>query len=402
MDILIISEFCEDFSQTDNDRFLYLTKMLAGVVGDEADPGDTVELVTSSFYHYAKKSRRKPAYPWPFRITFIEEPGYPRNVCLKRFYSHHIWGKNVVKYLEKRGRKPDVVYCAVPSLTCPDLVAKYCEKNNIRFVIDVQDLWPEAFKMLVNVPVLSDAAFAPFMAVANGIYKRADAICAVSDSYCRRAAKVNKKVTETTTVFLGTDLEIFDRYAAEKPSIGKKDGEIWLGYCGTLGSSYTIPVVIDALDILKDPKIRFIVMGDGPLMEEFREYSESKKVNALFTGRLPYNEMCALLKSCDITVNPIRSSSAATIINKHGDYAASGLPVINTQESVEYRNLIDEYQMGFNCSNDDAEDIARKLKLLADDKETRIRMGAGSRRCAEERFDRKTSYKKLIRAIRSQ
>ena len=120
MDILIISEFCEDFSQTDNDRFLYLAKMLAGVVGDEADPGDTVELVTSSFYHYAKKNRRKPAYPWPFRITFIEEPGYPRNVCLKRFYSHHIWGKNVVKYLEKRGQKPDVIYCAVPSLTCPD------------------------------------------------------------------------------------------------------------------------------------------------------------------------------------------------------------------------------------------------------------------------------------------
>ena len=239
------------------------------------------------------------------------------------------------------------------------------------------------------------------MAVANGIYKRADAICAVSDSYCRRAAKVNKKVTETTTVFLGTDLEIFDRYAVEKPSLEKKDGEIRLGYCGTLGSSYTIPVIIDALDILKDPKIRFIVMGDGPLMEEFREYSESKKVNALFIGRLPYNEMCALLKSCDITVNPIRSSSAATIINKHGDYAASGLPVINTQESEEYRNLIDEYQMGFNCSNDDAEDIARKLKKLADDKELRTRMGAGARRCAEERFDRKTSYKKLIRAIRS-
>ena len=140
MDILIISEFCEDFSQADNDRFLYLTKMLAGVVGDEADPGDTVELVTSSFYHYAKKSRRKPAYPWPFRITFIEEPGYPRNVCLKRFYSHHIWGKNVVKYLEKRGRKPDVIYCAVPSLTCPDLVAKYCQKNNIYVLTAIQFL----------------------------------------------------------------------------------------------------------------------------------------------------------------------------------------------------------------------------------------------------------------------
>ena len=395
MKIIIIANFTRTLDGERENRFSYLADAFA-------KRGHEVELIITDFSHGLKKPRPEPLYDkYPFKITMCHEPGYAKNVSVQRLYSHYVWGRNVLKYLEQ-SPKPDVIYAAVPSLTAAAKAAGYCRRNGIKFVTDVQDLWPEAFKMLVNVPVISDTAFAPLMAMANGIYKRADAICAVSDSYCRRAAKVNKKVTETTTVFLGTDLEIFDRYAAEKPSIEKKDGEVWLGYCGTLGSSYTIPVVIDALDILKDPKIRFIVMGDGPLMEEFREYSESKKVNALFTGRLPYNEMCALLKSCDITVNPIRSSSAATIINKHGDYAASGLPVINTQDSEEYRNLIDEYQMGFNCSNDDAEDIANKLRELADNRELRIQMGAGSRRCAEERFDRKTSYKKLVRAIRSQ
>ena len=399
MDILIISEFCEDFSRTDNDRFFYLAKMMSGVIPNAADSGDSVELVTSSFRHTTKKSRRKPAEQWPFKITFLEEPGYPRNVCLKRFYSHYVWGKNVVKYLKERGKKPDVVYCAVPSLTGPNLAAKYCTKNGIRFVIDVQDLWPEAFQMIVNVPVLSSAAFAPFAALADGIYKRADAICAVSDTYCMRAAKVNRKVNKTVTVFLGTELDTFDRYAAGKPVLEKKDGEIWLAYCGTLGSSYDLTVVFDALAVLNDPRIRFIVMGDGPKMEEFRDYAKKKKVNVYFAGRLPYNDMCSLLAACDITVNPIQHMAAQSIINKHGDYAASGLPVVSTQESEEYRNLIDEYQMGYNCRNNDAEDLAQKLKMLADDSELRARMGANARRCAEERFDRKTSYKKLIRAV---
>lgn len=393
MDIVIISEFCEDFSRSDNDRFLYIAKMLANDSDD-----NKVEIITSSFRHTTKSHRREPAAEWPFRITFIEEPGYPQNVCLKRFQSHHVWGKNVRKYLEQR-KKPDVVYCAVPSLTGANLAAKYCEKNNIRFVIDVQDLWPEAFHMVVNIPIIGDVGFAPFRVLANGIYKRADAICAVSDTYCQRAARVNKKVKDTTTVFLGTELATFDRYASENPILEKKKGEIWLAYCGTLGSSYDLTCVIDALAELNDKRIRFIVMGDGPKKDEFENYAREKGVKARFVGRLTYNAMCRLLKACDITVNPIAHLAAQSIINKHADYAASGLPVVSTQESKEYRNLVEQYQMGFNCRNNDSTDLAEKIKQLVEDEKMRTQMGRNARKCAEERFDRKTTYHNIVRLI---
>lgn len=392
MNILIIANFTGDFSALDNVRFRYLAEMLA-------DKGHAVEILSSSFDHETKKQRQLENYNETYKVFWIVEPGYPKNVCLKRFFSHYIWGRNVLKYIKKREKKPDVIYCAVPSLTGPNLVAKYCEEEQIRFVIDVQDLWPEAFQMIVNIPVLSDIAFAPFKALADGIYKRADAICAVSDTYCQRALSVNKKCRDTTTVFLGTELATFDTYAAEKPILEKPDGEIWLAYCGTLGSSYDLTCVIDALALLDDSRIRFIVMGDGPKKTEFEEYAETKKIRVTFTGRLTYNKMCSLLASCDITVNPIVHNSAGSIINKHADYAASGLPVVNTQECEEYRNLVDEYHMGFNCRNNDAGDLAVKLQLLVNDQQLRHEMGKNSRRCAEERFDRKHSYQQLIEQI---
>ena len=394
MDIVIISEFCEDFSKSDNDRFFYLAKMLTNDSDD-----NKVEIITSSFRHTTKSHRREPAAEWPFQITFIEEPGYPKNVCLKRFQSHHVWGKNVLKYIEDREHKPDVIYCAVPSLTGPNLVAKYCEKNNIRFVIDVQDLWPEAFQMVINVPIIRDVGFAPFRILANGIYKRADAICAVSDTYCQRAAKVNKKVKDTTTVFLGTELATFDRYAAENPILEKKDGEVWLAYCGTLGSSYDLTCVIDALAGLKDERIRFIVMGDGPMMDEFRRHAEEKNIRTEFVGRLQYNAMCSLLEACDITVNPIVHMAAQSIINKHADYVASGLPIVSTQENKEFRKLVHDYNMGFNCRNNDAVDLAEKIKKLVDDENLRKKMGKNARRCAEEIFDRENTYKLITSVI---
>lgn len=169
--------------------------------------------------------------------------------------------------------------------------------------------------------------------------------------------------------------------------------EIWLGYAGTLGTSYDLPLVFKAIKKLNNSNLRFIVMGDGPLAGDFKK--QAKYLNVTFTGRLSYSQMCGAISACDMVVNPIVGKSVASIINKHADYAASGLPVINTQESPEYRNLVEDYNMGFNCKNGNTVEMAEKIKTLIEDKSLRHEMGRNARRCAVERFDRMTSYCKL-------
>lgn len=394
-DIVIVANFCRDFSETDNGRFMYLCK--------ELSKEHKVEIITSDFRHTAKKHKEPLVHNWPFVITFLHEPGYKKNVSIQRFISHHAWGKEVKKYLEQR-EKPDVVYCAVPSLTAPFEAAKYCEKNGIRFIIDIQDLWPEAFQMIFNVPVISKAVFAPFKRRADEIYRRADAVCGVSQGYVERALSVNSKCQLGHAVFLGTSLETFDNNTRlAEPRIRKEnDAELWLGYCGSLAASYDIPCVINALKILKDegkeiPK--FIVMGDGSRKAEFEKNAQAAEIDAVFLGKLPYDQMCAQLIQCDIVVNPIIKGSAASIINKHGDYASAGRPVLNTQDSPEYKSLIEEYEMGYNCENGNPLDLAKKIDMLIKRPDQRQTMGQNARRCAEEKFDRRISYQQLIKEI---
>lgn len=69
-----------------------------------------------------------------------------------------------------------------------------------------------------------------------------------------------------------------------------------------------------------------------------------------------------------------------------------GLPVVNTQECLEYRKLVEDYQIGFNSENANAQDFAEKIEMLYNDKELRERLGANNRRLAEEKFDRKHTY----------
>lgn len=392
-DIVIVANFCRDFSESDNGRFMYLCK--------ELSKDHNVEIITSDFSHSAKKHKEIHTFEWPFKITFLHEPGYRKNISVKRFLSHKAWGKNVDRYLKSR-HKPDVIYCAVPSLTAALKSAKYCERNNVRFIIDIQDLWPEAFKMAVDIPVVSDIAFMPFSLIADWIYKRADEIIAVSDTYVKRALKVNSKCDSGHTVFLGTRLEIYDQGATKEPFVKKTNNEIWIGYCGSLSASYDIPNLIRAVKILREKNInniRLMIMGDGSSKKYFESIAEEMRIPCTFTGRLIYDQMCATLQQCDIVVNPIKHGSAASIINKHGDYAASGLPVVNSQESKEYRELIERYNMGLNCKNENAEDMAAKLETLIFDNNLRIEMGQNARRCAEEKFDRKNSYVEIMDCI---
>ena len=391
-DIVIIANFCRDFSESDNGRFMYLCK--------ELSKENNVEIITSDFSHGEKKHKVKLTVKWPFKITFLHEPEYKKNISVKRFISHHKWGKEVKKYLEGR-KKPDVIYCAVPSLTAPAFAADYCKKNNVKFIVDIQDLWPEAFQMVFNPPLFNKIIYEPFKRLADKIYGSADKICAVSDTYVKRVLSVNLKCKKGHVVFLGTNLDTFDKNVLEN-RVERPEDEIWLAYCGTLGASYDLNCVIDALSIIDEsgksaPK--FIVMGDGPRRTEFEEYAKKKNVSCTFTGRLPYPKMCGLLCACDMTVNPIVAGSAGSIINKHGDYAASGLPVINTQECQEYRDLVDEYKMGFNCQNGNSKEIAEKIILLVNDSILRTNMGGNARRCAEEKFDRKNTYYELIKDI---
>ncbi len=395
-DVLMIAHFTHTPSDPGNDRFVYLAKLLA-----ERDC--RVELVTTGFSHSKKTQREIPEerlWQLPYKLTLLREPGYRKNVCLRRFYSHWVFAKSLKKYLSLRN-KPDVIYCSVPSPNAARQAARYAEKNGVRLILDVQDLWPEAFEMVFHVPVLSDLVFAPMRQRVNRIYATADEIVAVSDTYVKRALRVNNKASEGTVVFLGTDLEEFDRLA-EKNRSEKPKNEIWIGYIGTLGHSYDIPNVIDALVLLQEKGyagLRFIVMGDGPLKERFEVYANARGIRAAFTGRLPYAQMAGKLCTCDIAVNPIRAGSAGSIINKVGDYAAACLPVINTQECPEYRALVEQYHMGINCKNGDPVDTADGIQMLIQNTVLRNAMAQGARRCAEECFDRGRSYKKIAEKI---
>lgn len=363
--------------------------------------GHEVEVIVSDFEHGSKRHREVMDNKYPFSLTYLHEPGYPGNVSPQRLWSHYVWGHNVEKYVRRLERKPDVIYSSLPTFSAARLVGKWCNQNGVKFVVDVQDLWPEAFKVAIKNPILQQA-FLPMKWIADAAYKAADYIIGCSDTYRDRGLSVNKKTKEGLTVFLGNDGEKFDSarltFRVDKPS-----DEFWIAYIGTMGYSYDIKLAIDAIKLVNErdlsKKVKFVAMGGGPLLGEYMRHAKDANINADFTGALPYEEMVGKMCSCDAVINCLRPGAAQSITNKVGDYALSGLPVINTQENIEYRKLIDDWHCGINCQCGNVDDVVDAIVKLLNNPTLCAEMGQNARKLGVERFDRRTTYHKIIHLL---
>lgn len=391
-DVVLIANYWHFENEKNSSRY----RSFADIMCKEYD----LEVVTSTFCHLKKAQRDEKELnieALPYRMKLCYEKGYKKNISLKRIRSYTEFGKNVLEYLKTR-KKPDLIMVSVPSLAVADYVSMYAKENNIPLILDIQDLWPEAFKIAIHIPVLSDILFTPMMRQANRIYSRADVISAVSDTYVARGKNANP-TADTLSIYIGADSELVNE-KTKGIEVSREEGKFVIGYVGALGYSYDIKGVIDAIKLLKNEEhlenIKFVVMGDGVCRAEYENYAQKSGIDCEFTGMLEYGIMMKTLMACDVAVNPIVGRSVSSIINKVSDYSAAGIPVINTQNSKEYRDLLERYEAGINVENGNIRELACAIKKLYFDMDYRVQMGRNEKKMFEEMFDRIKNYPKLI------
>lgn len=380
-------------------RFRYIGDFLS-------DAGYQVDLITTTFQHWEKAQRnldeiKKEDYK--FNLKFIYEPGYKKNIDLRRIRSHRIAAKNLRQLLEKEGDY-DLIYCEIPPNDVALAAAEYAKEKGIPFVPDVNDLWPEAMRMVLDVPVISDVLFYPLLRDAEKVYALVSGIIGTSDEYRDRPLENQKLDVPKKTVYVGNEIAEFDAgVEVYSPQIPKEESEFWVSYAGTIGTSYDIrTMVLAGKELLKRgrTRIKIKILGGGPLKEELESLAKEQNcTNVEFVGYAPYPKMAAYLAKSDILVNSFVKKAPQSIVTKIGDYLAAGKPMINTCMSPEFRNKVEHDGFGINIMPEDVKILADAIEKLYEDEPARAKMGKKARLIAEEQFDRPQSYKKIIELI---
>lgn len=369
-----------------------------------AESGWETDVITTSFEHFEKRQRdqkRIRAQHYPFRISFIPSPPYRKNIGVKRILSNEKTAINLSGYLEQYGRKYDAVYCTIPSNRVAATAAGFCHRNHIPFIVDIEDLWPEAMQMVIRRKSLQKLLLGGLQRDADYVYRCADGIIGTSDDYTARAFLNRPQNIPAKTVYVGCDLDSFDesvrKYGAE---IIKTEKEIWVTYAGSLGESYGLQYLIEAAGKLQDRKewnIRLKLLGTGTMEKKLKLYAkEMGCTNVDFPGFLPYSKMAACLSKSDIVVNSFRKGAAQSFVNKIGDYLASGKPMINTLENPGFQKFVKEEKLGLNIEAENPDMIADAVLYLLKHPKEYQEMAENARRVAEEKFDRRKTYPEIV------
>lgn len=365
------------------------------------DNGYDIDVYTSSYEHHEKKQRDK-SISTDLNVIYIDCISYKKNIDPHREVSNIMFSAKVAKVLEKRILDYEAVYCSIPPNNIGKTVGAICKKNNVPFIVDIEDLWPEAMSTLFSKPfkILTK----PYYFDAEKTYAYANGVVGTSAEYTSRAWKNNGRLIPNRTVYVGTDINAFDEEVANNINkVIKPENEFWVIYTGSIGHSYAIDNVVRAASQIKDnERIKFKILGDGPLRAECEELAKKLHCNNIeFLGYVTHSVMVAYLIKSDVTINSFAKGVAQSIVNKVGDYLAAGKPMINTLENKECCALITNNSVGINVPAENTIELVNAINELYLSEEMRVSLGNNARLLAEQKFDRKTSYMEIIDLISS-
>lgn len=322
--------------------------------------GHDVTFFASTFKHNTKNQRYSNTTIVPvndkYRLVFIKSLGYKKNISAKRLYSHHVFSKHLLKELEK-SNKPDVIFMAFPSISIAYEITKWAKQFHIPVIVDIIDPWPDIFrKNMKGIPLkLQDLILAPMIARVKSIFKKASAVTAISHQYINWARGYYPQLSQTDCFYPAVQLkQVQNQLAVIGSKVTKDISKFRIIYAGSLASSYDIPTILKAANILEDKypgKTEFIIAGAGPHAVAVNEYAE-KNTNLKYLGRLAKHDLMKEYFLSDLGLTQHIKGATQSVTYKLFDLLACGLPIMNSLES-EMKDIILDNKVGlFNAPGD--------------------------------------------------
>ena len=162
----------------------------------------------------------------------------------------------------------------------------------------------------------------------------------------------------------------------------RQRGHFIVGYAGSHGLSNSLETVIEAASLLRDRRVAFVLVGQGPDRDRLMEEARARGLdNVKFLPSVPRAAIPQLLAQFDAGYlgwrrQPLYRFGISP--NKLIDYMMAGLPVVHSVDAAN--DPVAETSCGLSITPEDSEALARAVcQLLELSKEERIAMGEKGR-----------------------
>jgi glycosyltransferase involved in cell wall biosynthesis len=160
-------------------------------------------------------------------------------------------------------------------------------------------------------------------------------------------------------------------------------------YAGLHGLAQGLSQVLDVAEqVANQPRIRFVLVGDGPEKSLLISSMKSRKLdNVVFLDPVPANQVSAMLLAADILLVTLKEYIPGAVPSKIYESMASGKPIVLVANG-EPADIVRQYQAGLVVEPQNINSFAQALTTLSTDPVLRNQLGINGRKAAEEFFNR--------------
>lgn len=274
-----------------------------------------------------------------------------------------------------------------------------------KFVFDVRDLWPGvavAMGELNNPKAIKVAE-----AIERFLYKKADLITTVTESFKKDIKRINGEASRVEVVMNGALTHHFDqnRKVSSFRQNHLDSNSFTITYAGNIGLAQGLEHIVEAAEHLSqnNGNARFLILGEGPKKETLQKTAEEKGLsNIHFEGRVPLGEAVKYLMASHALLVPLAQDDIYKMFipSKLFDSMAAGKPVLLSVDG-EARTILEKSKAGLYYEAENAKQLAESVEYLQANPEESRRMGENGYKAAREYYSRDQQSKRMEELLES-
>lgn len=221
------------------------------------------------------------------------------------------------------------------------------------------------------------------------VFKLADRVTVISGHLEARARRNNRAVP-IVLVPNGVDIKAFEKAAepsarlAARRRFGFSDHDTVVATVGRLVAKNRTDTLIRAIALLP-PSYKLLIAGTGALEGELRRLAQELSVTSrvVFAGRVEPDQVPEYLAAADVFSRPSASEGLGTAFL---EAMAASVPVVATRVGG-ITDFLEDKKTGLFAGVGDAEDVARKITILARDRILRADIIEAAHELVSERYN---------------
>lgn len=305
----------------------------------------------------------------------------------------------------------DAIYVWHPPLTVGVVAWMIARLRGVRFVYDVQDIWPES---AVLSGLLRDGWLVRMMSrLERFVYRRADFLLVVTEAARDNLVAKGVDPAKVAAMPHWVDEKLFAE-RDEGASSQVRDQYDWTDrfvvlFAGNVGLVQGLETVVRAAGHLqKEKKILIVLVGDGNDKERLQELTNRLGLNdhVRFIDRQPMERMPDFMAASDALLVHLKQSELSRLVipSKTLAYLAAGKPILMAMDGAAAQ-LVTEAGAGIVVSPEDPIALADAIRSVSAMPEAeQAAMGARGRQYLLENLSKQkviSQYEEILQRVAS-